>query len=538
MKSKFGIKNWAKLSFVFGLSSFALLAACTDYVDEIDDQIDELKELQALNTGLFKSSSSSRGNFIVEGSSSSSHIDLASSESLVNSSSEIAIPKSSAGWVIKSSSSSVGRTDPVSSSSAAVVVTGLGSCAPAKATIEKNGSVAWNFTPNLSEGSMQDFLGASYSWNFGSDGDGTGMTSSPVTYGTSGKHLALLTVTMGLKQSVIECSPLLVNGDPISYCECSTSAAEIDYAAQPNAVWTVSGCTSASKITDYVWNDSETGLSFTHTFTAKGETQTPTLKVMNADSTVVDVICPTVTATASGPSTCPNITVKKNGARGSGFASRYWDCCKSACSWSNYANGNYSKQCTDKGKIPNTNWDERSVCDGGYQMTCTSQSPFTIDGCDGIGFAFAAVPEINGGACGKCYQLTFDGKGKNTTDANDEAIEGKKLIVMTTDLGFDQGQFDIKIPGGGTGVFEGCSSMGWGNQGAQYGGLLTDCEKDSGYDPAKTLSCLKDKCNSSFGNDTEAMQGCLFLANFMHAADNPTHNYVEVECPDVLIERY
>ena len=515
MKSKFGIKNWAKLSFVFGLSSFALLAACTDYVDEIDDQIDELKELQALNTGLFKSSSSSRGNFIVEGSSSSSHIDLASSESLVNSSSEIAIPKSSAGWVIKSSSSSVGRTDPVSSSSAAV-----------------------NFTPNLSEGSMQDFLGASYSWNFGSDGDGTGMTSSPVTYGTSGKHLALLTVTMGLKQSVIECSPLLVNGDPISYCECSTSAAEIDYAAQPNAVWTVSGCTSASKITDYVWNDSETGLSFTHTFTAKGETQTPTLKVMNADSTVVDVICPTVTATASGPSTCPNITVKKNGARGSGFASRYWDCCKSACSWSNYANGNYSKQCTDKGKIPNTNWDERSVCDGGYQMTCTSQSPFTIDGCDGIGFAFAAVPEINGGACGKCYQLTFDGKGKNTTDANDEAIEGKKLIVMTTDLGFDQGQFDIKIPGGGTGVFEGCSSMGWGNQGAQYGGLLTDCEKDSGYDPAKTLSCLKDKCNSSFGNDTEAMQGCLFLANFMHAADNPTHNYVEVECPDVLIERY
>ena len=91
----------------------------------------------------------------------SSEGDVASSESTVNSSSDGTIPKSSAGWVIKSSSSSVGGTDPVGSSSSAggVVVTGLGGCAPAKATIEKNGSVAWNFTPNLSEGSMQDFLG-------------------------------------------------------------------------------------------------------------------------------------------------------------------------------------------------------------------------------------------------------------------------------------------------------------------------------------------------------------------------------------------
>ena len=74
MKSKFGIKNWAKLSFVFGLSSFALLAACTDYVGEIDDQIDELKELQARAESQKSSSSeeeeptrssSSRGDVII-----------------------------------------------------------------------------------------------------------------------------------------------------------------------------------------------------------------------------------------------------------------------------------------------------------------------------------------------------------------------------------------------------------------------------------------------------------------------------------------
>ena len=57
MMSKFGIKNWAKISFALGFSSFALFAACTDYVGEIDDQIDELKELQA-RADLQKSSSS------------------------------------------------------------------------------------------------------------------------------------------------------------------------------------------------------------------------------------------------------------------------------------------------------------------------------------------------------------------------------------------------------------------------------------------------------------------------------------------------
>jgi hypothetical protein len=175
-------------------------------------------------------------------------------------------------------------------------------------------------------------------------------------------------------------------------------------------------------------------------------------------------------------------------------------------------------------------------------MTCTSQIPFTIDGCTDIGFAFAAVPAANGGQCGKCFQLTFTGEGHySSTNANTRAIKGKKLIVMVTNIGGDvnQGQFDVMIPGGGVGAFDGCSNaMGWGNQGERYGGLLSDCEKSTNYDAGKMLSCLKDKCNSSFGSDTEAKQGCMFLAEFMHAAGNPEHNYVEVECPDVLKQRY
>ena len=248
-----------------------------------------------------------------------------------------------------------------------------------------------------------------------------------------------------------------------------------------------------------------------------------------------------VSSSSSAPvnSGCPTIKTK-GGASGSGWATRYWDCCKPHCSWPEHAGGNYSKQCTNKGKSENTNWGDGSVCSGGSQMTCTSQIPFTIDGCTDMAFAFAAVPAANGGSCGKCFQLTFDGTGKYSNDANIKKLKGKKLIIMATIVGGDvqQGQFDIMIPGGGVGMFNGCSSMGWGSQGEQYGGLLSECEKESNYKATKYKSCLTEKCNKSFSNDAEAKKGCLFLADWMGAAGNPNHNYVEVECPQVLKDKY
>lgn len=240
---------------------------------------------------------------------------------------------------------------------------------------------------------------------------------------------------------------------------------------------------------------------------------------------------------------CPTIKTK-GGASGSGFASRYWDGCKPSCSWKNNAgSAGPAKQCSRDGKTASTNYDEQSVCSGGGAATCTSQIPFTIDGCDNIGFAFAAVPASNGGQCGKCFQLTFTGKGKYETKGNHKKLEGKKLIVMVTNIGADvnQGQFDVMIPGGGVGLYNGTSGYNWGSQGAQYGGLLTDCEKEAGTAgdvTNKRKECLIKKCNSSFGSDTQAKEGCLFLANFMEAAGNPTHNYTEVECPEVLKSKY
>jgi hypothetical protein len=241
---------------------------------------------------------------------------------------------------------------------------------------------------------------------------------------------------------------------------------------------------------------------------------------------------------------CPAIKTK-GGASGSGFASRYWDGCKPSCSWKNNAgSAGPAKQCSANGKTENTNYDEQSVCSGGGAATCTSQIPFTIDGCDNIGFAFAAVPASNGGQCGKCFQLTFTGKGKYETKQNHKALAGKKLIVMVTNIGADvnQGQFDVMIPGGGVGLYNGTSGYGWGAQGAQYGGLLSDCESEIGYNASNLLekrkSCLVEKCNKAFSSDATAKQGCLFLANFMEAAGNPLHDYVEVECPEVLKSKY
>ena len=252
----------------------------------------------------------------------------------------------------------------------------------------------------------------------------------------------------------------------------------------------------------------------------------------------------TATSSSSKANTNPGTSVKlkyvQGGRSGKGWATRYWDCCKPHCS--GQTNTSYhSKQCTNKGKTESTDWGAGSICSGGPMMACTSQIPIIVN--DSLAYAFAAVPAADGGSCGKCYALTFDGRGKYERKQNHMKLEGKVLVVMTTNIGGDvqQGQFDVMIPGGGVGLFNGCSSMGWGKQGEQYGGLLSDCEKEVGTAGnllTKRKDCLAEKCAKSFANDEKAKEGCMFLATWMEAAGNPTHNYREVECPAALKAQY
>jgi hypothetical protein len=77
--------------------------------------------------------------------------------------------------------------------------------------------------------------------------------------------------------------------------------------------------------------------------------------------------------------------------------------------------------------------------------------------------------------------------------------------------------------------------------GAQYGGLLSDCESEVGYAgnvKDKRKECLTNKCKSVFSSNKQAQEGCLFLANWMEAAGNPKTEYKEVECPSALKNKY
>ena len=241
-------------------------------------------------------------------------------------------------------------------------------------------------------------------------------------------------------------------------------------------------------------------------------------------------------SSSSGGGQSTNYTIKyvNGGKSGSGYATRYWDCCKPHCAWPEH--GGSASTCDAQGnKIGDKS--AGSMCDGGNAGICKSQFPIIVN--DTLAFAFAATPggENN---CGKCFDLVFQGKGKYSNDRQAK-IKGKHLIVMSNNVGYDVagGQFDVMIPGGGYGIFNGCpNKMGWGSQGSQYGGLLDECEKETGYNSNKYQSCLTEKCNKSFSSDAAAKEGCLFLATWMNAAGNPLLNYREVECPQELKDRY
>ena len=215
----------------------------------------------------------------------------------------------------------------------------------------------------------------------------------------------------------------------------------------------------------------------------------------------------------------------------SGYATRYWDSCKPHCAWEGKG-GPVARTCNADG-VTRASADAGSVCDGGNAGTCFDQTPQIVN--DTIAYAFAATPG-GGNDCGKCYMLTFKGTGASATntptDSHHKAIKGKHLIVMSSNVGYDvsHNQFDLMIPGGGPGAFNGCQKMGISCAGAQYGGFLTTCnyKKD----------CLIDMCNKEYGNNTSLKNGCLFLANWMDAANNPEVDFVEVECPQALKDKY
>jgi hypothetical protein len=126
-----------------------------------------------------------------------------------------------------------------------------------------------------------------------------------------------------------------------------------------------------------------------------------------------------------------------------------------------------------------------------------------------VAFGFAAA-NIGGQSesdwCSACYQLSF----------TSGPVIGQRLIVQVTNTGSDlgAGHFDLEIPGGGVGIYNGCTSQ-WGapsgGWGLQYGGVSS----------ASGCSSLP----------AQLQPGCYWrFGSWFKGADNPTMTFTRVRC--------
>ena len=212
-----------------------------------------------------------------------------------------------------------------------------------------------------------------------------------------------------------------------------------------------------------------------------------------------------------------------------GKTTRYWDCCKPSCAWpGKFDAASQLRVCDARGRAlaAGEGADARNVCGGGggrgLAYACPDQAPF-YDEETGASYAFAAASlsgQSEAGWCCACYELLF------------REPEGR-LVVQVTNTGGDLGRnhFDLQVPGGGFGVFDGCSSAAangpaqfpeasaaaWGQR---YGGLGVQAGPGA---CARLPSALQ--------------AGCRWFFERFHARDNPDMRFRRVACPEQLLNR-
>jgi len=98
-------------------------------------------------------------------------------------------------------------------------------------------------------------------------------------------------------------------------------------------------------------------------------------------------------------------------------------------------------------------------------------------------------------------------------------VAGKTMVIQSTSTGGDLGSnhFDLAIPGGGVGLFDGCKPQFGGLPGATYGGISSQNQCSS------FPSALKPACDWRF--------------DWFKNADNPTFTFQQVRCPAELVAK-
>lgn len=235
---------------------------------------------------------------------SSSDVGPASSATVYSSSINTFYSSSSLGPIGPIGGVSSSSADPIVSSSSVVTPTdptAFGTCAPAKATVELNEATTWSFTKGAGLKSAMAILSAEFEWTLT---DGTPATASvkgntssgSVSYGKSGVKNASVKVTTSEGTQTIACSPLQVNGAPITGCKCMPTNIAPDVAEGQSATWTATGCvTTGANITGYTWTGATadaTGLVATAAVAAKNDIVSGvSFTVSNDDNTKVTVPC-------------------------------------------------------------------------------------------------------------------------------------------------------------------------------------------------------------------------------------------------------
>ena len=262
--------------------------------------------------------------------------------------------------------------------------------------------------------------------------------------------------------------------------------------------------------------------------------------------------------------------IRNNGK--TGWNSRYWDGCKPHCSWLSsvdttseetyQAGRTVARNCNvhdvevpafTLGHAVQQYWmgfeGTNSACDTKDPtgtFACTDMAPIAVN--EKLSYAYVAGSgkQYQYG-CGKCYHLQYNG-GKSDGDVKKthKALDGKHIVVMVSNIGHDvvEGQFDLLVPGGGVGAFDALSTqLGLTDAsvlGANGGGIGRVCFEQVGWDGevADFQKCIIDGCEKAFSKWPNLLRGCKWYAEWYMAADNPTYNWEEVECPQYLIDHY
>lgn len=191
-----------------------------------------------------------------------------------------------------------------------------------------------------------------------------------------------------------------------------------------------------------------------------------------------------------------------------GVTTRYWDCCKPSCGWWGKAPVTEPVlSCNVHGNA--VSYPTPSGCESrGWAYTCPDQRPFIVS--KNMTYGFAAVNLKNMTErdwCCKCYRLRFQ----------HPMLTGKEMIVQITNTGWDlhANHFDIAIPGGGEGIFQGCTKQYLNYSGGnRYGGV------SSAHECRRLPKHL--------------VQSCLWRFEWFMNADNPKVLFKEEVCPKIL----